>query len=143
MKGKQILLSMFLAFASFSSSFASSFIGIAADGSKEEFQIGNVQSIKFEPQKTGDKGFPTIVFNSSGSGVANATSSSMAIMVYPNPVSEYITVSGIEEGDEVTVTRIDGNVVSRTKGGRVEVNTLPAGNYILSVKNQSVKFIKK
>jgi len=143
MKVRQILLSMILPLTSFGTCFASSFIGIAADGSKEEFQIGQVQSIKFEPQKSGDKGFPTIVFNSSADGVKNTSSSDVAIMVYPNPVSDYITVSGIEESDEIILRGMDGNVVARSNGSRVEVSNLPVGSYILSVKNQSVKFIKK
>ncbi len=143
MNFRYLLLSGFVTIASLGSSFASSFIGISADGSKEEFQIGNVQSIKFEPQKSGDKGFPTIVFNSSMDGVKNTSSSDVAIMVYPNPVSEYITVSGIEDGDEVIVRGIDGNVLSRTTGKKVDVSGLATGKYILTVKNQSVKFIKK
>ncbi|MCQ2188963.1 MAG: T9SS type A sorting domain-containing protein [Paludibacteraceae bacterium] len=138
-----LLLSGFVTIASLGSSFASSFIGISADGSKEEFQIGKVQSIKFEPQKSGDKGFPTIVFNANTDGVDNVSSSTVAVLVYPNPVSEYITVSGIEDGDEVIVRGIDGNVFSRTTGNRVDVSGLATGNYILTVKNQSVKFIKK
>ncbi len=143
MKVKYVLLSMFLTLSSLGTCFASPFIGISADGSKDEFQIGAVQSIKFAPQKEGDKGYPTIVFNASSDDVDNVVSSNSAIMVYPNPVSEYITVSGIEDGDEVIVRGIDGNVLSRTTGNRVDVSCLATGNYILTVKNQSVKFIKK
>ena len=58
-------------------------------------------------------------------------------------MSDYITVSGIEEDDEVVLRGVDGKIVSRTKGMRVDVKDLPVGNYILSVRNKSVKFIKK
>jgi len=124
------------------SSFASSFIGISADGSKDEFQIGNVRSLKLSPQKTGAKGYRTIVFNQSSSS-AGSVSSPVAIMTYPNPVTDHITISGIEESDEVRVIDMEGSTVLQGRGSRVEVNGLSAGNYILSVKNQSVKFIKK
>lgn len=142
---RYIILSISVTFALYGSSYASSFIGIAADGSHEEFQIGNVRSIKFQPQKSGDKGFRTIVFNSSMSEItdANEKFSNSVVFVYPNPVSDYIIVSGIEESDEVIICGMDGKAVSCTNGSRVEVSSLPVGNYILSVKNQSVKFIKK
>lgn len=67
----------------------------------------------------------------------------MAILVYPNPVSEYIIVSGIDDGDEILVYGLEGTIVSRTKNNIVNVREFPSGNYILTVKNQSVKFIKK
>lgn len=142
---RHIILSVFVTFASYGSSYASSFIGVAADGSQEEFQIGNVRSIKFQPQKNGDKGFRSIVFNSSMSEItdANKKKSNSVVLVYPNPVSEYIIVSGIEESDEIIIRGMDGKEVSRTNGGRVEVSSLSVGTYILLVRNQSVKFIKK
>lgn len=143
MKIKHFVLWAFCSIASFVSISASTFIGISADGSKDEFQIGKVQSIKFDPQHNEDKGYRTIVFSSENSGVANESSSTVAILVYPNPVSDYITVSGIEEDDEVVLRGVEGKIVSRTKGMRVDVKDLPVGNYILSVRNKSVKFIKK
>lgn len=144
MKFQRVLFSVIMTFASLGPCLASAFIGIAADGSEEEFQIGKVRSIKFDPQNSGDKGFRTIVFNSNNnSGIAEKKSSTMAILVYPNPVSEYIIVSGIDDGDEILVYGLEGTIVSRTKNNIVNVREFPSGNYILSVKNQSVKFIKK
>lgn len=71
MKFQRVLLSVIMAFASLGPCLASAFIGIAADGCEEEFQIGKVRSIKFDPQNSGDKGFRTIVFNSNNnSGIA-------------------------------------------------------------------------
>ena len=140
---KYVFISALLTVASIGYSYASSFIGISADGEKEEFQIGKVQSIKFDPQNSGDKGFRIIVFSSENSGVENESSTTMAILVYPNPVRDYITVFGIDDVDEILVYGLDGNIVSRTKNEKVNVRELPSGSYILSVKNQSVKFIKK
>lgn len=124
------------------SSFASSFIAITADGSKDEFEIGKVQSIKFEAPNKDAKGYRTIVFNPDWTKT-ESVSSTMAIMAYPNPVSDYIYISGIEDSEEVILRNMEGAVVSRSNGSKVDVSFLPMGNYILTVRNQSVKFIKK
>ena len=104
---------------------------------------GEIKNIKFMSQNSGDKGFPSIVFNPSANEVKNTFSSDAAVIVCPNPVCDYITVSGKEDSDEIILRGMDGSVVSRTYGSIVEVRDLPLGNYILSVNNKSVKFIKR
>ncbi|MCQ2199849.1 MAG: T9SS type A sorting domain-containing protein [Paludibacteraceae bacterium] len=106
------------------------------------FQIGEVRSIKFDQQPNADKGYRTIVFNSEYSN-ERTNSSVSSIVVYPNPVAEYIVVFGVEEMDEVVIMTIDGVVVSRSQGSRIDVSKLQQGSYILTVNGKLVKFIKK
>lgn len=141
MKVKFLLL-FFGLVSSFNYSYSASFIGISADSSNDVFQIGEVRSIKFDQQPNADKGYRTIVFNSEYSN-ERTNSSVSSIVVYPNPVAEYIVVFGVEEMDEVVIMTIDGVVVSRSQGSRIDVSKLQQGSYILTVNGKLVKFIKK
>lgn len=123
---------------------AGSIYGISADGDKDEFKIGDVRSIKIAPQKDGVKSYPTIKFGeSSEPGSSKEVASPYFIMAYPNPVSEYLTISGIEEDAEITVTNMQGVEVLKTQGTKVDVSKLDKGSYILIVEGKKVKFLKK
>ena len=123
---------------------AGSIYGISADGDKDEFRIGDVRSIKIAPQKDGVKSYPTIKFGeSSEPGASENVASPYFIMAYPNPVSEYLTISGIEENAEITVTNMQGVEVLKTRGTKVDVSKLDKGSYILIVEGKKVKFLKK
>lgn len=123
---------------------AGSIYGITADGDKDEFRIGDVRSIKIAPQKDGVKSYPTIKFGeSSQPGSSEDVASPYFIMTYPNPVSEYLMISGIEDNTEVSVVNMQGIEVLKTKGTKVDVSKLEKGTYILVVEGKKVKFLKK
>ncbi len=130
-------LSMMWSFAS-----AGSIVAISSDGAEDSYSISSVRSIKFAPEKSSDKGYRTILFGES-TGVKGVSGDQPFIYVYPNPVSEYIEISGVEEDSEVQIFDMNGNVVSRSYGNRVDVGGMINGNYILNVNGNSVKFIKK
>lgn len=123
---------------------AGSIYGISADGDKDEFRIGDVRSIKIAPQKDGVKSYPTIKFGeSSQPGSSEDVASPYFIMTFPNPVSEYLMISGIEENAKITVTNMHGAEVLKTQGTKVDVSKLEKGTYILVVEGKKVKFLKK
>lgn len=123
------------------SSSASTLFGITSDGNSTPYEIENVRSIKFAPQKVGDQGYSVIKFNMTSTGFE--TGGADSIIVYPNPVAEYLNITGIDENETVVVTNTTGTDVVRTSGSRVAVDALPSGIYFLKVKGKTVKFVKK
>lgn len=141
---KNLFVSLAICALTFGQVHAGSIYGISADGNNDEFPIGDVRSIKIAPKTDGAKSYPTIKFGeSSSSSNPEEASSSYFIMAYPNPVSEYLTISGIEENAEITVTNMQGADVLKTRGTRVDVSNLAKGSYILIVEAKKVKFLKK
>lgn len=121
---------------------AGSIVAISSDGAEDLYAISSVRSIKFAPEKSADKGYRTILFGEP-TGVKGVSGDQPFIFVFPNPVSEYIEISGVDEDAEVLIFDMNGNVVYRTNGNKVDVSGMNNGNYILNVKENSVKFIKK
>lgn len=123
---------------------AGSIYGISADGDKDEFAIGDIRSIKIAPGQPGYKSYSTIKFgNGTQSSTSDEDASTRFIMVYPNPVSEYITISGVDENAKVSVVNMQGVEVIKTQGSKVDVSKLATGSYLLVVEGESVKFLKK
>lgn len=122
---------------------SSSIYGISADGSNDEFPIGNVRSIKIAPKKEGVKSYPTIKFGECSPTNSDDVASPYFIMAYPNPVSEYLTISGIEDNSGISVLNMQGVEVLKTQGTKVNVSNLVEGSYILVVDGKKVKFLKK
>lgn len=71
------------------------------------------------------------------------------VRIYPNPFTAFVLISGINAEDGVRIYSVSGNDVTgrvrmsnSTSGIRIDVQHLPAGNYILSVNNQSYHITK-
>jgi len=69
------------------------------------------------------------------------------IRVYPNPAADYLVVCGLEEATTVRIYSTDGKLLSATTAAQgkalLPVSHLAAGQYLLQVKTQVVKFIKQ
>lgn len=69
------------------------------------------------------------------------------IKISPNPATEFVKISGVENIDNVRVFDMTGKIVKEAKGSDVVVKELPAGQYIINVYtgNQVIsrKLIKK
>lgn len=128
---------------SLSQAYAGSIYGITADGDKDEFRIGDVRSIKIAPKSDAVKSYPAIKFGESSANSGTDDASSRFIMAYPNPVSEYLTISGVEDNASISVVNMQGTEVLKTTGSRVDVSNLPTGSYLLVVEGEKMKFIKK
>ena len=74
---------------------------------------------------------------------------SQGITLYPNPVSEILTVQNAKKDAQYSIYTADGKLHSKGKlnNGAVDVSAFAGGVYIINVanedKNISVKFIKK
>lgn len=69
------------------------------------------------------------------------------IRVYPNPAADYLVVNGLEKATTVRIYSTDGKLLSATTAEQgkalLPVSHLAAGQYLLQVKTQIVKFIKQ
>lgn len=124
-----------------SGTYATSLLGITSDGGSNTYQIGEVRSIKIAPKKDGANGYSIIKFNDALTGFA--TENSGQIAAYPNPVSEYLQVSEVDDTEVLTVSDSNGKEIRRSQGNTVNVSDIPAGIYVLTVKGHQIKFIKK
>lgn len=84
-------------------------------------------------------------------GVAAVEKTGMAVRVWPNPVTDMLTVAAEGTPYSWTVTAVDGSVAAsgscRCPEERLDLSALPAGGYILTITTeqsaQSVLIIKK
>ena len=68
--------------------------------------------------------------------------------LFPNPVTDFITVSGLQGNETLRFYNFSGQLVITQKASseteKVQVNNLPAGMYLLKMDNgQTLKFLKK
>jgi len=71
-----------------------------------------------------------------------------AMVIYPSPAVDKITLANIPEGAKLAVLyRLDGRVISTislaSASQDIDVSSLPSGFYLLRVNNNTVKFVKK
>lgn len=68
------------------------------------------------------------------------------VKVYPNPVKNYISVSGITKDQQYEIYSMDGKLIKTgtySSGKTIDVNILTKGVYLLKIENQNLKFIKE
>lgn len=71
-----------------------------------------------------------------------------ALVVYPNPATNFIYLKNSPEGEiNITVFRLDGAVLisKKLKNGleQIDVSNLSKGLYLLRVNNKTLKFMKQ
>jgi hypothetical protein len=85
-----------------------------------------------------------------GVSYASAQEQELAqLIVYPNPAIDFLTISGIEQG-QVQIFSIDGKLLVQTyytKNQQIDLGGLSAGVYICNISNtefnESVSFVKR
>ncbi|AZA83847.1 hypothetical protein C1637_13560 [Chryseobacterium lactis] len=80
--------------------------------------------------------------------VKEGKSKNKILQVYPNPASDILNIVATSEIKHVSVTDISGKMINvRLEGNKIDVKSLPTGNYILNVETKEGKsaqrFIKK
>ncbi|MGH1519608.1 T9SS type A sorting domain-containing protein [Chryseobacterium sp. JK1] len=71
------------------------------------------------------------------------------IQIFPNPVSDFIRVSGMNDGRTIQIYNIDGRLVrSEMFDSKIDVSQLSPGMYVLTIitkdlKHHEFKFLKK
>ena len=83
------------------------------------------------------------------SGVEQVVASKkQEVKIYPNPTTDVVNVTSSEEISSVYLynlagAKADANATIQGNKATINVNTLPAGIYILSVNNNAIKVVKK
>lgn len=74
-------------------------------------------------------------------GLTEDMPSKMAL--YPNPVTNALTLEGVSENEPYFITSVTGSIVQTGKySGPIDVTNLLPGVYLLRINNQTVEFIK-
>ncbi len=76
-------------------------------------------------------------------GILNTKDLSSAISIYPNPVTNIITVKGIDAKTVSKIIDLTGKTVKETKGTTIDVSDIKAGVYMLKAAGKQVTFVKK
>ena len=70
-----------------------------------------------------------------------------SVVLYPNPASDMISVSGLENIIEIQVTDLSGNIIAIEKSNSISVEALSAGMYLLNIVSENgtvaKAFVKK
>lgn len=79
--------------------------------------------------------------------IKEATNSN-SLSVYPNPVSDVLTVDNIKDVESVIISTVTGKIINLPivfTGNRLQINTtsLPHGMYIIRVDEKTTRFIKE
>ena len=77
------------------------------------------------------------------SGIKTIKKQSPAISLYPNPVTDVLEISGIEEDTQISVMDLTGKALKTQKGSQVDVSALDPGIYFLLVDSVKIRFIKR
>lgn len=73
-------------------------------------------------------------------------SSKDAVKIYPNPVKNQLSISGISKDQNFEIFNIEGKLIKKGSifsGKPVDVTALSKGVYILKIDSQNLKFIKE
>lgn len=155
-KNPRVILGMlaWMLSSSMDASEVNSIVTISADGEATSYLLSQVQRIDVvandkvgimkvvtkDGSSEGD--YQKIIFASETTSVGDVEVPN--VYVFPNPVSNTIHVSGVDEEDtDLIVFDMNGKCLLYEKGNKLDVTDLNKGTYILFVDNLRVKFIKQ
>ncbi len=103
-------------------------------GVQESYNMENIRKLLFK--------------NMVGNNVRQLEGNASALQIYPNPVTDYIVLIHLPEGENnVSIYSVSGNLVLNVQidsaGEKIDVAHLQRGMYILKVNGQTAKFIKQ
>ena len=77
--------------------------------------------------------------------LSNSYTEVEAISVYPNPVTNTLTINGLNRKMEYSICNLSGQKIRSglISNNVIDVSNLKAGLYLLRLKNQSIQFIKE
>lgn len=103
-----------------------------------------IQNIQFNYERQILTRNSTVTKDTSLLAVDNAVKDQ--VKLYPNPVKDFISLSGIDGNQDFEIYGIDGKLLRKgeyQKGKTIDVKTLIKGNYILKINGIQLKFIKQ
>jgi hypothetical protein len=69
-------------------------------------------------------------------------SEEVMLKLIPNPVTDFLTIKGIGDGDLVEVINIKGQSVFKKTGSPINISSLSSGIYFAKVNGRKLKFMK-
>ncbi len=105
--------------------------------------------IKFKDSEAGEynlgklSGIKRISFDGIDMASVASTKSNVSVEVYPNPTSDRILVSGVEEGETIRMFSSEGKLVYAGTSAEISLANLKTDVYLLQVGKEIVKIIKK
>ena len=130
---------------------------IAAHG--VSYDTSELQKIAFEDERvtayllTGDvidydfSSLQRIYFSDSQGTELSTVVSDLNLYLYPNPVSERLSLKGVPPNTEFLLFGSDGKLAKQGVGVgdlmEIDVASLPTGNYFLKLGERTLKFIKQ
>ncbi|MCQ2232362.1 MAG: T9SS type A sorting domain-containing protein [Paludibacteraceae bacterium] len=134
---------------------ATKIVLLSADGDEKTVELTTVQNVSIvhdvnslsmsANMKDGERvdQIKTLVFSDKSELSYVSATSANGMNLYPNPVTELLIISGVEDNLPVTITDMSGCVVKCVIGNRIDVSSLPDGMYIVGVDGKYAKFNKK
>lgn len=155
---RRLLLSCF-SFVSVSS-FATDMILLSADGMRDTISLSDVRSVAVNAPYNSDASFTIKLYDGTkipklrtlyldkfdplaDVEILKKENNDNSILIYPNPVSETIFLSGVDESVKFEILDVKGHVVKADRGNEIDVTSLSDGLYILTVAGKYAKFIKR
>ena len=77
--------------------------------------------------------------------LATTDNGTESIGIFPNPVSNTFTISGINDFQQMNIYSIDGRLVRHDtvgSGQNIDISELPQGLYYVNINKQNLKLIK-
>jgi len=152
---KKIFLLGFALFATGQLMMSQSFnmIVLTADGNETQYAVSDVQKIVFASStmtvelKSGENRTDVSRVSFKDMTGIETPKQESSISVFPNPVVETLTVSGVKKGTVINVFDLGGGllktVAAQENTATINVASLQKGIYLLQIDKQTVKFIKK
>ncbi len=81
--------------------------------------------------------------NTTKSATSVSSDNQVKRILYPNPVQNTLTVSGVDEGAKYKVYDASGNIVAEGTGNKVNVSDLAKGMYIIEIDSKRTVFVKQ
>lgn len=73
----------------------------------------------------------------------NELSVTPSVNIFPNPVSDFITIAGLQAGKTVRIYDISGSLLLTTSESTIDLSSYPKGMYLVRVGNKTAKVVKK
>lgn len=154
MKQKIFTCFIFMAFSVwlFAEDF-SAIIAISADGAETTYVLADIKRIDVKKKDTSvsmsvllndgtqEGSYRKLILKKEVTSIEEL--GEISLYVYPNPVSNTLSVMGVGEDASLSVYTLSGKSVIQEKGNQLDVTSLLKGTYILQINNQFVKFIKQ
>ena len=76
-------------------------------------------------------------------GIESLLTPNTQLNVYPNPCRDILHIEGIEEGEEISIYNMQGQLQLSTSGSQLSTLNLAPGIYIIRSGDKTTKFIRE